>query len=64
MTDNKMCEIYQSEPATVEITYGLYSNQKEHNKHNLCDKAAKELWDKCATLVNNGLMHWSNKKIV
>jgi len=29
----------------------------------LCQKAADELWEKSKVLVNQGDMHWSNKKI-
>lgn len=60
------CEMYQSEMATVEITYGLYSEYQKgrpHYKYKLCEKAAKELWDKCAILVNQGDMHWTNKPL-
>ena len=60
------CEMYQSELATVEVTYGLYSEYqkgRKHYKHKLCYKAAKELWDKCAILVNQGDMHWTNKPL-
>lgn len=62
----KYCEIYKNEIATTQVTYGLYEEYKKgrhHYSHNLCDLAAKELWDKCSAMVNNGLMHWSNKSI-
>ncbi len=58
--------MYQDQDATVEITYGLYLEYKKgrpYYKHNLCEKAAKELWDKCNILVNLGDMYWSNKII-
>lgn len=59
------CEIYQDEEATVEVTYGLYSEYKKgrpHYVHNLCQQAAKELWDTdIHMLVNMGKMHWTNK---
>jgi len=54
--------MYQSEPATVIITYGLYEEYKKgrpHYTHKLCSKAAKELWDNCDIYVNQGLMHWN-----
>ena len=60
------CEMYKSELATVEITYGLYSEYQKgrpHYNHKLCGKAAKELWDKCAILVNQGDMHWTKKPL-
>lgn len=67
--DNKArlkCEMYQNEDATVDITYGLYSEYekgKPHYNHKLCKKASGELFDRCAVLVNQGLMQWSNKEI-
>jgi hypothetical protein len=66
MNDKIKCEIYLTEEATVQVTYGMYSSFREgipHYKHSLCQKAANELWEKCKTLVNIGDMHWVNKPI-
>ena len=60
------CEMYPDEDATVEITYGLYSEYKggkPHYNHKLCQRGANELWEKCKPLVNLGDMHWKNKEI-
>lgn len=60
------CQMYPNEIATVHVVYGLYSEYEKgnpHHEHNLCDKAAKELFDKCAILVNLGDMHWKNEPI-
>lgn len=60
------CIVYKNEKATIEVTYGLYSEYKKGRPHyvlNLCQKASNELWEKCSTVVNHGLMHWSNKQL-
>lgn len=58
------CEMYPTELAMVEITYGLvseYEKGRPHYKHNLCTKGALELWAKCNDLIKENLMYWSNK---
>lgn len=66
MESNK-CVVYPNEDATVEVTYGLYSEfnaGRPHYVHKLCAKAAEELWEKSKILVNQGDMHWSNKSLI
>jgi hypothetical protein len=66
ITSPTYCEWYPNELATVELTYGLYSEYQKgrrHNVHKLCIKASKELFEKCAPLINSGYMHWVNKPL-
>lgn len=60
------CEMYRNELATVQVTYGLYSereNAREHYKHNLSDRAAAELFKKCHDLIKENLMYWHNRPL-
>jgi hypothetical protein len=59
------CEQYKEEKATVKVTYGLFSEYKKgrpYYTHNLCDKAAKELYERCKGSINEMLMYWKNEK--
>lgn len=65
--EKQKCMVYPELQANVLVVYGLYdefAKGRPHHELFLSDKAAKELWDKCSTLVNLGLCHWSNKPIV
>jgi hypothetical protein len=58
--------MYQDKNASVEVTYGLYSEYKKgrpYYNHKLSDVAAKELWEQCKDLIKENLMYWNNKPI-
>ena len=58
--------MYKGEKATVKVTYGLYNEYKKgrmYYEHYLCDKAAKELYEKCKGSINEMLMYWKNENV-
>jgi hypothetical protein len=57
------CDQCESE-ATVECEWGLYERTDPMQKAKLCSKHSDELWSSAKGLVNAGLMHWVNRKVV
>lgn len=62
----KNCMMYPNQPATVKVTYGLYSefmNGRPHYVVYLCEQGSNELWEKCKDAIKENLMYWKNEKI-
>ena len=52
--------------ATVNCTWGLYELRGEPRTEpmqnaDLCGQCSDDLWQRCKSAVNSGIMHWMNK---